>query len=85
MISPAGQASIASYKIGGEQLFFPNATAVEACAHGARLGWPIGAAALQRAAQAATIAVYAAGSLRAPITRGRAGLRAARIRARASR
>ena len=24
--SPAGQASIASYKIGGEQLFFPNAT-----------------------------------------------------------
>ncbi|RZJ24508.1 MAG: extracellular solute-binding protein [Haliea sp.] len=26
VISPAGQASIASYKIGGEQLFFPNAT-----------------------------------------------------------
>ena len=26
IISPAGQASIASYKIGGEQLFFPNAT-----------------------------------------------------------
>jgi tungstate transport system substrate-binding protein len=25
VISPAGQASIASYKIGGEQLFFPNA------------------------------------------------------------
>ena len=25
IISPAGQASIASYKIGGEQLFFPNA------------------------------------------------------------
>ena len=26
VVSPAGQASIASYKIGGEQLFFPNAT-----------------------------------------------------------
>jgi tungstate transport system substrate-binding protein len=26
VISPAGQATIASYKIGGEQLFFPNAT-----------------------------------------------------------
>ena len=26
VISPAGQAVIASYKIGGEQLFFPNAT-----------------------------------------------------------
>lgn len=26
IVSPAGQASIASYKIGGEQLFFPNAT-----------------------------------------------------------
>lgn len=26
IISPAGQASIAAYKIGGEQLFFPNAT-----------------------------------------------------------
>jgi tungstate transport system substrate-binding protein len=26
VISPAGQASIAAYKIGGEQLFFPNAT-----------------------------------------------------------
>jgi tungstate transport system substrate-binding protein len=26
VISPAGQAAIASYKIGGEQLFFPNAT-----------------------------------------------------------
>ena len=25
MVSPAGQAAIASYKIGGEQLFFPNA------------------------------------------------------------
>jgi tungstate transport system substrate-binding protein len=25
VISPAGQASIAAYKIGGEQLFFPNA------------------------------------------------------------
>jgi tungstate transport system substrate-binding protein len=25
IISPAGQASIAGYKIGGEQLFFPNA------------------------------------------------------------
>ncbi len=27
IVSPAGQASIASYKIGGEALFFPNATA----------------------------------------------------------
>ena len=27
IVSPAGQASIAGYKIGGEQLFFPNATA----------------------------------------------------------
>ncbi|WP_412103150.1 substrate-binding domain-containing protein [Polaromonas sp. SM01] len=26
VISPAGQAAVASYKIGGEQLFFPNAT-----------------------------------------------------------
>jgi tungstate transport system substrate-binding protein len=26
VVSPAGQASIASYKIGGEQLFFPNAS-----------------------------------------------------------
>jgi tungstate transport system substrate-binding protein len=26
LVSPAGQASIAGYKIGGEQLFFPNAT-----------------------------------------------------------
>ena len=26
VVSPAGQASIAAYKIGGEQLFFPNAT-----------------------------------------------------------
>ncbi|WP_395060195.1 extracellular solute-binding protein [Polaromonas sp.] len=26
IVSPAGQASIASYRIGGEQLFFPNAT-----------------------------------------------------------
>ena len=26
VISPAGQAAIASYRIGGEQLFFPNAT-----------------------------------------------------------
>jgi tungstate transport system substrate-binding protein len=26
VVSPAGQASIASYRIGGEQLFFPNAT-----------------------------------------------------------
>jgi tungstate transport system substrate-binding protein len=25
LVSPAGQASIASYRIGGEQLFFPNA------------------------------------------------------------
>jgi tungstate transport system substrate-binding protein len=25
IISPAGQAAIAAYKIGGEQLFFPNA------------------------------------------------------------
>ena len=25
LVSPEGQASIASYKIGGEQLFFPNA------------------------------------------------------------
>jgi tungstate transport system substrate-binding protein len=25
IVSPAGQASIAAYKIGGEQLFFPNA------------------------------------------------------------
>ena len=25
VISPAGQASIAAYKIGGEPLFFPNA------------------------------------------------------------
>jgi len=25
IVSPAGQAAIASYKIGGEQLFFPNA------------------------------------------------------------
>jgi tungstate transport system substrate-binding protein len=25
VVSPAGQAVIASYKIGGEQLFFPNA------------------------------------------------------------
>ena len=25
VISPAGQSTIASYKIGGEQLFFPNA------------------------------------------------------------
>ena len=25
VISPAGQGAIASYKIGGEQLFFPNA------------------------------------------------------------
>jgi tungstate transport system substrate-binding protein len=25
VVSPAGQASIAGYKIGGEQLFFPNA------------------------------------------------------------
>ena len=27
MVSPAGQANIAAYKIGGEQLFFPNARA----------------------------------------------------------
>ena len=27
IVSPAGQAAIAAYKIGGEQLFFPNATA----------------------------------------------------------
>lgn len=26
VVSPAGQASVAAYKIGGEQLFFPNAT-----------------------------------------------------------
>ena len=26
LVSPAGQAGIASYKIGGEQLFFPNAS-----------------------------------------------------------
>jgi tungstate transport system substrate-binding protein len=26
LISPSGQKAIASYKIGGEQLFFPNAT-----------------------------------------------------------
>ena len=26
VVSPAGQAAIASYKIGGEQLFFPNAS-----------------------------------------------------------
>ena len=26
IVSPAGQATIASYKVGGEQLFFPNAT-----------------------------------------------------------
>ena len=26
VVSPVGQASIANYKIGGEQLFFPNAT-----------------------------------------------------------
>ena len=25
VVSPAGQASIAEYKVGGEQLFFPNA------------------------------------------------------------
>ena len=25
VVSPAGQATIASYKVGGEQLFFPNA------------------------------------------------------------
>jgi tungstate transport system substrate-binding protein len=25
VVSPAGQAAVASYKIGGEQLFFPNA------------------------------------------------------------
>ena len=25
VVSPTGQAAIASYKIGGEQLFFPNA------------------------------------------------------------
>ena len=25
VLSPAGQVSIASYRIGGEQLFFPNA------------------------------------------------------------
>jgi tungstate transport system substrate-binding protein len=25
VVSPAGQASVAAYKIGGEQLFFPNA------------------------------------------------------------
>ena len=25
VVSPAGQAAIASYRIGGEQLFFPNA------------------------------------------------------------
>ena len=25
VVSPKGQAAIASYKIGGEQLFFPNA------------------------------------------------------------
>ena len=25
VVSPAGQASISAYKIGGEQLFFPNA------------------------------------------------------------
>jgi tungstate transport system substrate-binding protein len=25
VVSPAGQAVVASYKIGGEQLFFPNA------------------------------------------------------------
>jgi len=25
VISPAGQSSIASYKVGGETLFFPNA------------------------------------------------------------
>jgi tungstate transport system substrate-binding protein len=25
VVSPAGQTAIASYKIGGEQLFFPNA------------------------------------------------------------
>ena len=28
VVSPAGQNVIASYKIGGEQLFFPNAVAV---------------------------------------------------------
>ena len=26
VVSPAGQTAIANYKIGGEQLFFPNAT-----------------------------------------------------------
>jgi len=26
VVSPAGQQAIAGYKIGGEQLFFPNAT-----------------------------------------------------------
>jgi tungstate transport system substrate-binding protein len=26
VVSPAGQAAIAGYKIGGEQLFFPNAS-----------------------------------------------------------
>lgn len=29
ILSPAGQAAIASYRIGGEQLFFPNAAEVE--------------------------------------------------------
>lgn len=29
IVSPAGQAAIASYKVGGEQLFFPNASARE--------------------------------------------------------
>jgi tungstate transport system substrate-binding protein len=26
LVSPAGQAAIAGFRIGGEQLFFPNAT-----------------------------------------------------------
>jgi tungstate transport system substrate-binding protein len=29
ILSPAGQAAIAAYKINGEQLFFPNATQPE--------------------------------------------------------
>jgi len=31
MLSPAGQAAIAGYRINGEQLFFPNATQPEPC------------------------------------------------------
>ena len=65
MVSPAGQAAIAAYKIDGEQLFFPNA---KACAS-VRGTLPRHRRARVRPALAQDVVkVHAAGSLKAALT-----------------